>query len=267
MGIITPKDFIEIELNLNRLFVEKFSANNDIKFNSKDSSEEIFFVNESLQKHIFIPNSLFFTELFKELKFFIKNDRSWRKLIFNGWLDEDSALNFMVLIVIKSLILTSLNSASSSISSGYVDRRDAVSSFYELSVVFRFLFDYDLVVKVFKRALLFMMGNESLDTFVEKSYSRLNSFKTVVLVRFKIPYNFPIESRLKLYIAFRPYRLIADDYLISSSFVSLYYLYKPSKSQKKINRFNSHALISMSSKGFFLDKNLYSIIKEHEETT
>lgn len=109
--------------------------------------------------------------------------------------------------------------------------------------------------------VLFSYELQYLDRLIERHETSSNNFSSIINLRFKIDYNLPIESRINLSFSSVPFKKIADDYIIGSHIDSLFFIYKRSHHQDKINRINIKYILKLSQKPYSFEPRLIEEFK------
>lgn len=207
------------------------------------------------------PNNMFFLNFYHEIFNFIKTNREYSAMNDQEWVLKDDIAKYLVIILIKSILTSSINSNDLSNLNGYIDRNSVIANFKEYSCIFRFGDCFDSIIKIFKRTLLFIIAENLASSSIEKINPRYAGFKTIVKIKFNIEYNFPIQGRIRPYFSLFKYKKISDDYLIGSSILSIFYIYKKANYQKKINKFNIKYVLKAASIPFKLENELIEDFK------
>jgi hypothetical protein len=109
--------------------------------------------------------------------------------------------------------------------------------------------------------VLFSYELKYLDRLVDRHETQTADFTSIVKLRFKIDYNLPIESRIDFSFSSIPFKNIADDYIIGSHIDSLFFVYKRSRHQIKINRFDLKFILKLSRTPYTFEPRLINEFK------
>jgi hypothetical protein len=175
-------------------------------------------------------------------------------------LEYDIIIKNICTIIIKSLFII-----DSSFEDGeqlhFSSRKKVFSRIKAFSNIYRFGDKHDFIFNQIISILVKLDENETIKKLIIVKKNK-NKFSKNIFLKFNLNYSCDFSSKIYLNISFIPFRLVSEEYLMGSSYLTLSFIYKKSINQKDINRLDYNCVLQASKFAYKIDVKASNIFKE-----